>query len=69
MQGWDRAECGAFGGTRCLRAAQHDGTGALPERDLSQWMIDALAHMSPAETVALSAIIAAALAFLWHRHS
>ena len=69
MQGWDRGGCGAFAGAPCMRTAQHDGTGALPDRDLSQWMIDALTHMSPAETIALSAIIAAALAFLWHRHS
>jgi hypothetical protein len=36
-------------------------------RDLWQWMIDTLTHMSLAETIALSAIIAAALAFLWPR--
>ena len=55
----------------------HDGEGPrlefgdpdlatpLDVHDLWQWMVDTLVHMSLAETVALSAIIAAAFALLW----
>jgi hypothetical protein len=59
------------------RGRPHDGEGPRLEfgdqelatpldiRDLWQWMVDTLAYMSLAETVALSAIIAAAFALLW----
>ena len=49
------------------RATEHQEASLLESRDLSAWMIDALMHMSPVETVALSAIIATALALLWNR--
>ena len=55
------------GGVPGTRATEHQEASLLESRDLSAWMIDALMHMSPVETVALSAIIATALALLWNR--
>ena len=53
------------GGVPGRRATEHQEAGLLEPRDLSVWMIEALTHMSSVETVALSAIIATALALLW----
>ncbi len=49
------------------RTLEHQEAGLLESRELSAWMVEALTHMSPVETVALSAIIATALALLWNR--
>jgi hypothetical protein len=54
-------------GTPQLDLASPEIAAPVDFRDLWQWMIDTLTHMSLAETIALSAIIAAALAFLWPR--